>query len=94
MKLNVIIKTLLVNAIVILFFSGIYYSLKHEFINVTDASRPTTFIDFINLGTTIQSTIGISNIYPNGTTSNSIMMVQQFLTMPSLFLSGYLIHTL
>jgi len=94
MRLDIIAKTLLVNMGAILFFSGIYYSLKDDFVNINDPTTPLKLIDFINLGLTIQSTIGISNIYPTGAGATTIMMIHEFLTMPSLFISGYLIHTL
>ena len=94
MKLHIIVKTVLAKIVVILFFAGIYYYLRDEFEHIGVAERPTTLYDCLNLSTTIQATIGLSNIYPTGGVSYIVMLIQQILVLPSLLLAAYLIHTL
>ncbi len=94
MKLRIILKAVLTKIVVILFFAGIYYYLREEFEHIGFTDRPTTLYDCINLSTTIQATIGISNIYPTGVLSYIVMLIQQILVIPSILLAGYLVHTL
>ncbi len=94
MKLHIILKAVLTKIVVILFFAGIYYYLREEFEHIGFTDRPTTLYDCLNLSTTIQATIGISNIYPTGVLSYIVMLIQQILVLPSLLLASYLVHTL
>jgi len=94
MKLHIILKAVLTKIVVILFFAGIYYYLRDEFEHIGFTDRPTTLYDCLNLSTTIQATIGLSNIYPTGGLSYIVMLIQQILVIPSILLAGYLVHTL
>ena len=94
MKLHIILQAVLTKIVVILFFAGIYYYLRDEFEHIVVTDRPTTLYDCLNLSTTIQATIGLSNIYPTGGLSYIVMLIQQILVIPSLLLAGYLIHTM
>ena len=94
MKLHIIVKTVLAKIVVILFFAGIYYYSRDEFEHIGDAKRPTTLYDCLNLSTTLQATIGLSNIYPTGGISYIAMLIQQILVLPLFLLAVYLIHTL
>ena len=92
--MHIILKAVLTKIVVILFFAGIYYYLRDDFEPIVVTDRPTTLYDCLNLSTTIQATIGLSNIYPKGGLSYIVMLIQQILVIPSLLLAGYLIHTL
>jgi len=94
MKLHIILKAVLTKIVVILLFAGIYYYLRDEFEHIGFTDRPTTLYDCLNLSTTIQATIGLSNIYPTCGLSYIVMLIQQILVIPSILLAGYLVHTL
>lgn len=88
MKLHPIVKACLMHAFILLLFIGIYYYLLNEFENV-NKPNPVTFLDCVNLASTIQTTIGLSNIYPISKRANIAMIIQQFLTIPAILFSAY-----
>lgn len=58
-------------------FTGIYYSLDKHFIMQGDTEF--SLIDCLALSTTIQSSVGITNVIPISNTSKIVMTIQQML---------------
>ena len=90
MKLHVILKTFSIYFCIILVFSVLYYFWRDHFENTNNNNIPVTLYDCINLSTTIQTTIGITNIYPLSDFMTSLVLLQQVLTMPSFAILGYI----
>lgn len=67
------------HVICIILFTGLYFYLRHHFYSTT--SKDLNGLDMLMLSTTIQSGVGISDIYPNSTTTKIFLVLQQFLMM-------------
>lgn len=65
--------------ICIVLFTSLYFYLKHHFYRTT--LKDLTGLDMLMLSTTIQSGVGMSDIYPNSTATKLFMILQQFLMM-------------
>jgi hypothetical protein len=89
MKLHIFFKAYLIHAFVLLIFFGIYCYLIKEFENTNNQNNPVNFYDCFTLAATIQTTVGITNIYPVSKRANIIMIIQQFLTVPTILFSVY-----
>ena len=93
MKIHIITKIFIAKCLIITFFAGMYYYARNDFINISLTNKPVNFYDCLNLSTTIQSTIGISDMHPKGNTGYIIMILHQIVSIPSLLIATYLIHT-
>ena len=76
--MKIAIRTVFFHLLCILIFGTIYYNIHSQFENkIENASE--TFLDYIFLSTTVQSSVGISDIYPITNFSKIMMILQQLL---------------
>lgn len=75
--MKLVIRTIFFHIICIFVFTGIYYSLDKHFI--MPGNKEFSFIDCVALSTTIQSSVGITNVIPTSNISKIVMMIQQML---------------
>lgn len=78
--MKLVIRTFVFHILCIIVFAMIYLSLSEDF-HVTEEDDRKTFIDFILLSTTIQSGVGISDIYPLSYYSKVTVIIQQMLML-------------
>lgn len=80
--MKIVFATIFFNFLCIIFFGMIYIYLKKEFINNSNLSfkNDVKLIDIIMFSTTIQSGVGLSNLFPNSFNSKFVTIIQQ-LTM-------------
>jgi hypothetical protein len=78
--MKLVIRTFVFHILCIIVFAMIYLSLSEDF-HVIEKDDRKTFIDFILLSTTIQSGVGISDIYPLSYYSKITMTIQQLLML-------------
>jgi len=76
-----VIRTVVFHLLCILFFSLLYLYFKEEYYSET--KKELNIIDCILLSTTIQASVGITNIYPTGYYGKIIMIIQQFVMIMS-----------
>ena len=72
------------NIFCILIFSVIYDILSSDHFILTRDKKKPTYIDFISLSITIQSTVGLTDIVPKTTLAKSIVLLQQLISMSAL----------
>ena len=77
--MKLVIRTVFFHIICILIFAIIYSNLSEEF-HLLNKNR-TTFIDFLQLSTTIQAGVGMTNLYPLSDYSKIIVIIQQLLML-------------
>jgi len=78
--MKLVIRTFVFHILCIVVFAMIYLSLSEDF-HVIEQDDTKTFIDFILLSTTIQSGVGISDIYPLSYYSKVTVIIQQMLML-------------
>ena len=78
--MKLVIRTFIFHILCIVVFAMIYLSLSEDF-HVKEKDDRKTFIDFILLSTTIQSGVGISDIYPLSYYSKVTIIIQQMLML-------------
>jgi len=74
--MRLFIRTVLFHMMCIVIFSIVYFYLKGEF-HYKPADNPT-FLDSLFLSVTIQSGVGITDIYPRSSVGKAVMILQQF----------------
>jgi hypothetical protein len=74
--MRLFIRTVLFHMLCIVIFSVIYFYLKGEF-HYKPIDDPS-FLDSLFLSVTIQSGVGITNIYPSSSVGKAVMILQQF----------------
>jgi hypothetical protein len=77
--MKIVIRTFIFHMICIFIFSSLYLYFENDFISADGKKKRKEFVDFLLLGTSIQSGIGFSTIYPSTTITKIIMIVQQLL---------------
>lgn len=92
MKNKYVISTLLFHIFFAVLFSFVYYWIgEKDFDLSTNVNRPTAYIDYLSLSTSIQAGVGISNLKPNTKLSNLVLTIQQFLLIATNALIVYVI---
>ena len=86
--MKLFIKTMCFHFICIIFFGIIYLYLHQNFGTTNHADQK--IIDFLLLSTTIQSGVGISNIYPTHYYGKLTMIIQQITMISSHVFTIYL----
>ena len=76
--MKIVIRTVFFHFLCILVFAVFYYNFKEHFYRNLKNDN-FTLLDCILLSTTIQSGVGISDIYPNSFYAKLLMIVQQLL---------------
>ena len=74
--MRLFIRTVLFHLLCIVIFSAVYFYLKGEF-HYKPIDDPS-FLDSLFLSVTIQSGVGITDIYPRSPLGKSVMILQQF----------------
>ena len=74
--MRLFIRTVLFHMMCIVIFSIVYFYLKGEF-HYKPSDDPT-FLDSLFLSVTIQSGVGITDIYPRSSVGKAVMILQQF----------------
>lgn len=80
----IVYKTAIVHIVCIILFTILYYHLSEHFyigIDNNDIDNKTSLIDFIMLSTTIQSGIGVYNLYPITTYGKISVIIQQLILL-------------
>jgi hypothetical protein len=73
--MKIVIRTVFFHIICIIIFSGLYYYFRDDF--KTQVKEQFTALDYIFLSTTIQASVGLTDIYPIGFYGKLIMIIQQ-----------------
>ena len=76
--MKIAIRTVCFHFICILIFGIIYYNIQSQFQHIVSHER-RTFLDYILLSTTIQASVGISDIYPITNSGKIVMILQQLI---------------
>lgn len=72
------IRTVLFHFLCILIFGIIYYNIQNQFQHKDEKQRQT-ILDYILLSTSIQSTVGFSDIFPVTNLSKIVILLQQII---------------
>lgn len=75
--MKLVIRTVIFHFLCILFFGLYYFYFKNDF--KSETKQDLTTIDCFFLSTTIQSGVGISDVYPTEFYGKIIMILQQFI---------------
>lgn len=91
--MRIVFITILFKFLCILFFGLIYLYLKNEFVNKSNFSLKNNIklIDIIMFSTTIQSGVGITNLFPNTFNSKLVTIIQQLTMISSYVFLLYII---
>jgi hypothetical protein len=76
--MKIVIRTVVFHFVCILFFAFFYYYFKDDF-QPKPLDKDLNAVDYLLLSTTIQTGVGISDIYPVSFYGKIIMIIQQFL---------------
>lgn len=77
--MKLVIRTFIFHILCIIVFALIYSNLSEDF-HIMDKNKKD-YIDFLLLSTTIQSGVGISDIYPLSYNSKIVVIIQQMLML-------------
>jgi hypothetical protein len=75
--MKIVIRTVFFHILCIIIFSGLYYYFRDDF--KTQVKEEFTVLDYIFLSTTIQASVGLTDIYPIGFYGKLIMIIQQLI---------------
>lgn len=73
-----VVRIVVFHMICIIIFSFLYYNFKTEFDNEI-IKKNATLLDFILLATTIQVSVGITEIYPKTNITKILIILQQLI---------------
>ena len=73
--MKIVIRTVLFHILCILVFAFLYYYFRDDF--KTQVKEEFTILDYIFLSTTIQSSVGLTDIYPINFNGKLAMIIQQ-----------------
>lgn len=73
--MKIVIRTVLFHILCILVFAFLYYYFRDDF--KTQVKEEFTILDYIFLSTTIQSSVGLTDIYPINFYGKLTMIIQQ-----------------
>jgi hypothetical protein len=82
-KWRLFIKTLLLNGLVILLFATSYFYNQKGFILTYGPKRKIEFLDCLFTATTVQASVGVSNLMPIAYTAQWLMILHQFVMILS-----------
>ena len=85
------IRTVCFHFLCILVFGILYYNLQADFEHGALHERKS-ILDFVLLSTTIQASVGISDIYPNTTMGKIILIFQQLIMIMTHVFTLYFIN--
>ena len=73
--MKIVIRTVFFHILCIVIFGLLYYYFRDDF--KTQVKEEFTVLDYIFLSTTIQASVGLTDIYPIGFYGKLIMIIQQ-----------------
>jgi len=73
--MKILIRTVLFHILCIFIFAFLYYYFREDF--KTQVKEEFTMLDYIFLSTTIQSSVGLTDIYPINFYGKLTMIIQQ-----------------
>ena len=73
-----VIRIVIFHIICIIIFSFLYYNFTNDFDNEI-SKKNATLLDFILLATTIQVSVGITEIYPKNNITKILVILQQLI---------------
>ena len=76
--MKIAIRTVCFHFLCILIFGIIYYNIQYQFQH-KDEQRRKSILDYILLSTTIQASVGITDIFPTSARAQLLMIVQQLI---------------
>ena len=76
--MKLVIRTVLFHFLCIIVFGIIYYNIQSQF-QGTIKYEKKSIVDYIFLSTTIQASVGMSDIYPITNIGKIVMILQQFI---------------
>jgi hypothetical protein len=76
--MKLVIRTVLFHFLCIIVFGIIYYNIQSQFQGTIKYERKS-IVDYIFLSTTIQASVGMSDIYPITSIGKIVMILQQLL---------------
>ena len=76
--MKVVIRTVLFHFLCIIVFAIIYYNIQSQFQGTIKYERKS-ILDFVLLSTTIQASVGMSDIYPITNIGKIVMILQQLI---------------
>jgi hypothetical protein len=76
--MKIAIRTVLFHFLCIIVFAIVYYNIQSQFQGTVSHER-RTFLDYIFLSTTIQASVGMSDIYPITSIGKIVMILQQLI---------------
>jgi hypothetical protein len=76
--MKLVIRTVLFHFLCIIVFGIIYYNIQSQFQGTIKYERKS-IVDYIFLSTTIQASVGMSDIYPITNIGKIVMILQQFI---------------
>jgi hypothetical protein len=85
------IRSIVFHFLCILIFGILYYNIQSHFQNAVGQER-RSFLDYIFLSTTIQASVGITDIYPVTTIGKLVMILQQLLMIMTHVFTLYFIN--
>ena len=89
--MKIAIRTVFFHFLCILVFGVFYYNFQNEFQHIVSHER-RTFLDYILLSTTIQASVGISDIYPITNIGKFMMILQQIIMIMTHVFTLYFIN--
>lgn len=85
--MKLVIRTVFFHLCCIVLFTGIYYYLRGEF--AVPGANDVTVMDCALLSTTIQASVGMSNIAPLTNLTKIVMSIQQLLIITAYVFTVY-----
>ncbi len=76
--MKIVVRTVLFHFLCIIVFGIIYYNIQSQFQGTIKYERKS-ILDYIFLSTTIQASVGMSDIYPITSIGKIVMILQQLL---------------
>ena len=89
--MKIAMRTVFFHFLCILVFGVFYYNFQNEFQHIVSHER-RTFLDYILLSTTIQASVGISDIYPITNLGKIVMILQQLIMIMTHVFTLYFIN--
>jgi hypothetical protein len=85
------IRTILFQMICIIIFGIVYYYLEDHFIDLQgNVKKYSTILDYILLSTTVQASVGITDLLPNTFYSKLTILIQQLIMISTNIFTLYI----
>jgi hypothetical protein len=88
--MKLVFRTIFFHLLCILFFAILYYNFKNHF--YSKHKTKITNLDYFFLSTTIQSGVGVTDIYPSTMYSKILLIIQQFIMIMTNVFTIYILN--